>query len=126
MDSTFKIDEISMSSPRGVFNVVLTSNRRNLCTRCFFCIIFYCFLHREFIVSYSGIVQIQCDFNNIDVIIDIGTIGTISFGNFAATQINRSKDNFILFKITLTKIIMPIFINKNNIYLLQNNTSQSF
>ena len=105
VDSTFKIDEISMSSPRGVFDVVLTSNRRNFCTHCFFCIIFCCFLHREFILSYSGIVQIRCDFNNIDVIIDIGTIGTISFGNFAATQINRSKDNF---------------------YLVQNNTSQSF
>ena len=33
---------------------------------------------------------------------------------------------FIFFKITLTKIIMLIFINKNNIYLLQNNTNQSF
>ena len=33
---------------------------------------------------------------------------------------------FIFFKITLRKIIMLIFINKNNIYLLQNNTNQSF
>ena len=105
VDSTFKIDEISMSSPRGVSNVVLTSNRRNFCTWCFFCIIFYCFLHREFILSYSGIVQIRCDFKYIDVIIDIGTIGTISFGNFAATQINRSKDNF---------------------YLVQNNTNKGY
>ena len=35
VDSTFKIDEISMSSPRGFFYVASTSNRRNFCTRCF-------------------------------------------------------------------------------------------
>ena len=35
VDSTFKIDEISMSSPGGFFFVVSTSNRRNFCTRCF-------------------------------------------------------------------------------------------
>ena len=35
VDSTFKIDEISMSSPRGFFYVISTSNRRNSCTRCF-------------------------------------------------------------------------------------------
>ena len=35
VDSTFKIDEISMSSPRGFFYVVSTSDRRNFCTRCF-------------------------------------------------------------------------------------------
>ena len=64
-----------------------------------------------------------CNFNSIDVITDIGTTGTISFGNFATTQINII---FIFFKITLTKIIMPIFINKNYIYLPQNNTNQSF
>ena len=29
---------------------------------------------------------------------DIGTIGTISFGNFATTQINRNKDNFYFFE----------------------------
>ena len=40
VDSTFKIDEISMSSPRGIFEVVSTSNRRNFCTCCFHCIIF--------------------------------------------------------------------------------------
>ena len=40
MDSTFKIDEILMSSPRGFFYVVSTSNRCNFCTRCFHSIIF--------------------------------------------------------------------------------------
>ena len=40
VDSTFKIDEISMSSPCGFFYVVSTSNRRNFCTRCFHSIIF--------------------------------------------------------------------------------------
>ena len=34
--------------------------------------------------------------------------------------------NFIFFKIAITEIIMPIFITKNNTYLLQNNTKQSF
>ena len=37
------------------------------------------------ILSYSGIVLSRCNFNNIDVITDIGTIGTIgniSFGYF--------------------------------------------
>ena len=47
-------------------------------------------------------------------------------GIFDTTQINRNKDNYIFFKITLTKIIMPIFTNRNDIYLLQNNTNQSF
>ena len=37
-----------------------------------------------------------CNFNNIDVITDIGTIGTTSFGNFATTQININEDNFYL------------------------------
>ena len=63
-----------------------------------------------------------CNFNDIDVITDIGTIGNISFGNFAITQIIMNKDlYFYLIKIvskkTLTKIIMSIFINKNNVYI---------
>ena len=40
-------------------------------------------------------------------------------------QINRNNDKFIFFKITLTEIIMPIVITKNNTYLLQSNTNQS-
>ena len=40
VDSTFKIYKISMSSPRGFFYVVSTSNRRNFCTHCFHSIIF--------------------------------------------------------------------------------------
>ena len=52
------------------------------------------------------------NFKDIDVITDIGTIALISF--LATTQINRSND-IILFKITLTKITMPIFINKISI-----------
>ena len=39
VDSTFKIDEISMSFPSRFFDVILTSNRRNFCTCCFHCII---------------------------------------------------------------------------------------
>ena len=40
VDSTFKIDEISMGPPRGFFYVVSTSNRHNFCTHCFHSIIF--------------------------------------------------------------------------------------
>ena len=38
VDSTFKIDEISMSFPRGFFDLVSTSNLRNFCAGCFHCI----------------------------------------------------------------------------------------
>ena len=40
MDSTFKIDEISIISPPGLFYVVSTSNRRNFCSLCFHSISF--------------------------------------------------------------------------------------
>ena len=40
----------------------------------------------------------QCNFNDIDVITDIGTTGTISFGSFATTQIKMNKDNLHLFQ----------------------------
>ena len=40
VDSTFKINIISMSSPRGFFDIVSTSNGRNFCTGCFHCIIY--------------------------------------------------------------------------------------
>ena len=40
IDSTFKIDEILMSSPREFFYVILMSNRRNFCAPCFHSIIF--------------------------------------------------------------------------------------
>ena len=39
LDSTFKIDEMSMSSPREFFFIVSTLNRCNFCTRCFHSII---------------------------------------------------------------------------------------
>ena len=43
--------------------------------------------------------------NDIDVITDIGTIGIMSFGNFATTQVIMNKDNF---------------------YFLQNNTNKDY
>ena len=82
VDSIFKIDEILINCPRGFFYVVSTSNRRNFCTRCFHCIISLHFLLQEPILSYSDIVLSRCNFTNIDVITDIGTIETISSGNF--------------------------------------------
>ena len=36
----------------------------------------------------------HCNFNNIDVIADFGTTGTMSFGNIATMQINRNNDKF--------------------------------
>ena len=33
------------------------------------------------------------NFNDIDVIIDFGIFGTISFGNIATMQINRNNNN---------------------------------
>ena len=39
VDSTFKFDKISMSSPRGFFSVFSTSNRCNFCNPCFHCVI---------------------------------------------------------------------------------------
>ena len=67
-----------------------------------------------------------CNFNDIDEITDFGTIGTMSFGNIARMQINSNNDKFNFCKITLTEIIMLIFITKSNTYILQNNTNQSF
>ena len=46
-----------------------------------------------------------CDVKDTDVIIAIGTIGTIPYGNFETAQTNRNKDNF---------------------YLLQNNTNKDY
>ena len=46
-----------------------------------------------------------CNFNDNDVITDIGTIGTLSFGDIARMQINRNNDNF---------------------YFLQNNTNRDY
>ena len=45
------------------------------------------------------------NFNDIDVITDFGTIGTISFGIIATMQINRNNDKF---------------------YFLQNNTNRDY
>ena len=50
VDSTFKIDEISMSSPRGFFFVVSTSNRRKLLYPLF---PFYYFLTFSALGTYS-------------------------------------------------------------------------
>ena len=83
---------------------------------------FYHFLTFSTIFSYSDIMLSQCNFNYIDLINDIETIRTISFGKFATTQINRNNDNFFFFKIAITKIIMSIFVNKIDTYLRQNKT----
>ena len=105
VDSTFKIDKILMSSARGFYYVVSTSNRRNSCTRSFHSIIFKHFLLWEPILSCSGIMLSRCSFNDIEVITNFGTIETISFGSFATMQINRNNDKF---------------------YFLQNNTNRDY
>ena len=43
-------------------------------------------------LSESGIELSLCNFNDIDVITDIGTTWNIPFKNFAATQIIMNKD----------------------------------
>ena len=58
------------------------------------------FLVWEPILNCSGIVLSRCNFSDIDVITDFGTI---SSGNFAVMQINRNNDKF---------------------YFLQNNTNR--
>ena len=94
VDSTFKIDEISMTSPRGFFYVVSMSNRHNFCTRCFHSIISSYFPLWEPILSCSGIMLGRCNFNDIDIITAFWTIGTISLGNIGTVEINRNNDKF--------------------------------
>ena len=92
VDLTFKIDEISMSSPRGFFYGVSTSNRRNFFP--FYYFLTYSTLGTYSKLYYSGLILSRCNFNDIDVITDFGTVGTISFGNIATMQINRNNDKF--------------------------------
>ena len=91
----------------------------------FHSIIFQHFLLWEPILNYSGIILSHCNFNDIDVITDFGTIGTISFGNIATMQINRNNDKFYFLQ-NNTNRDYNANITKNNTYLLQNNTNQSF
>ena len=67
----------------------------------------------------------RCNFNDIDVITDFGTIGTKSFGNIATIQINRNNDKFYFLQ-NNTNRYYNANITKNNTYLLQNNANQSF
>ena len=68
----------------------------------------------------------QCHFNDIDVIIDMGTIAAISIGNFATTQINRNNDNFYILQKNTSKDYNANIYKKKKCNLLQNNTNQSF
>ena len=63
----------------------------------------------------------RCNSNDIDAITDFGSTGTISCGNIAPMKMNRNNN-----KIALAEVIMPIFITKNNSYLVQSNTNQMF
>ena len=65
-----------------------------------------------------------CNFNDIDVITDFGTIGTISFGNIATMQINRNNDKFYFLQNNPNRDYNAS-ITKNNTNL-QNITNQSF
>ena len=66
-----------------------------------------------------------CNFNDIDIIIDFGTIGTISFRNIATMQINRNNNTFY-FPQNNTNRDYNANITKNNAYLLQNKTKTKF
>ena len=65
-----------------------------------------------------------CNFNDIDVITDFGTSGTISFGNIATVQINGNNNKFYFLQ-NNTDRYYNANRTKNNTYLLQNNTNQS-
>ena len=67
----------------------------------------------------------HCSFNDIDVITDFGTVGTISFWNIATMQINRNNDKFYFLQNNPNRDYNASII-KNNTYLLQNITNQSF
>ena len=66
-----------------------------------------------------------CNFNDIDVITDFRTIGTIFFVNIATMQINRNNTKFY-FHQNNTNRDYNVNITKNYTNLLQNNTNQSF
>ena len=67
----------------------------------------------------------RCNFSDIDVITDFGTIGTISFGNIAIMQINRNNDKFCFLKDN-TNRDYNASITKNNTYFFHNITNQIF
>ena len=56
---------------------------------------------------------------------DFGTIETIPFGNVSTMQITRNNDKFYFLQ-NNTKRDYNVNITKNNAYLLQNKTNQSF
>ena len=89
-----KSTKYRMSSPHEFFYFVSTWNWCNFSTRCFHSIISEYFLLWEPVPCCSDIELSPCTFSDINVITDIGTIVATSFQNFAATQINRNKDNF--------------------------------
>ena len=64
------------------------------------------------------------NFNDIDVITDFGTIGTVSFGNITTIQINRNNDNIYFLQNNMNRDYNTN-ITKNNTYLLQNHTNQN-
>ena len=65
------------------------------------------------------------NFNDIEVITDFGTIGTVSFGNITTIQINRNNDNIYFLQNNMNRDYNTN-ITKNNTYLLQNHTNQKF
>ena len=65
----------------------------------------------------------RCNFNDIDVITDIGIR---SLGNFAIMQINRNNDKFYFPQNDTNKDYNAYILDKNNTYHFQNNSNQSF
>ena len=69
----------------------------------------------------------RCNFNNIDVITDIGTVGNIFFGNFATTQMIMNKDTFYLLQNNSNQNFECKYLYvQTSLYLIQNNTKQKF
>ena len=63
--------------------------------------------------------MIRCHFNDIDVIIDIGTV---SFGNFATTQKIMNEDNFFLLRNNTNKDYNANIYMCKQFYISFNNT----
>ena len=96
VDSTFKIDEILMSSPRGFFYLFSTSNRRNCSTHCFHSILTFSALR-----TYSKLIWYSAKLLTKSLILELLYIlGILQQRKWLSIQ-----KNFIFFKITLTKII---------------------
>ena len=104
MDISTRIQLSKLAKYRWVLHVDCSRSWRQIDVYSLFP--FYHFLTFSALGTYSKLSWYRAarfNFNDIDVITDIGTIGTVSFGNFATTQIIMNKDNSYLLQINTNK-----------------------